>query len=1067
MEWANGWVESYLEALLSKGLSTEHVGKVNEAMDDVDADKNVYATYYLQQIMGLDEGGLWEAWSKARSSRATGTKDARLQYLSWRVWGMKQKRVKVRAEGRQHLEELPDEVVLVTEPDALEDEAGDGDGDAGRDIGSAVGLMALENRKAAGSLAVNDDVEVRLRPVDDVPLDVTGALKEKEDKLYIVLISMHGLVRGNKMELGRDPDTGGQVKYVVELARALADHPAVHRVDLLTRMIKDPSVDEEYGEPEECIQKGKGKAGGAYIIRMPCGPVTKYIRKEELWPHTREFADNGIQYVETIQASMSELGERCELYVIHGHYADAGEVASLMAQTLGVDMVLTGHSLGRNKLEHLIASSNVSLPAVEKTYNISRRIEGEERALDEAIMVLTSTQQEINQQWGLYNGYDKKLEDVCQRRKGPYHVPAMRVIPPGLDFTNLGAKEGEIDVSEDPPFWEQVFRFLQNPRKPVILAMSRPDTKKNITALVKAFGSKSVLRDLANLVLVMGNRDVIDSMAQGSRIVLEQVLKLIDAYDLYGSVAYPKQHKQSDISSIYCLPARTRGVFVNVALQEPFGLTLIEAGAMGVPIVATKNGGPVDIIHTLQNGILVDPTNTDEIADALLKILTDVPTWDEYSRNGVNNIMAYSWPAHCQKYLASIEREKTRRKNIKQITAFSGSWDNSKFNRMVDHAVGEGKGSPAADANIESMGLSFHDTPKLVDDTVLDFPLEGRMAEEEKDAGVPRIAKREKMFMFALDNHPMAKQALGLLRRAMKSAYGADSDDRETSNVGFGILSMLNYNATCSLLDYESIEIDDLDLIIANGGADVYVWAGQAGQEDMLSYEPYEIHINVNWDKQVVQRLLESIWKDDQKQTRLLKHVRKQTAFGFTPDSGPNHVLKEIEKEVKTRFDDLAVVDRIRARLRSKGVRAQIILQVDKTAAGKGVAPLLHVMPQRASRALAMRFVFERHGVDLENVVLVGVASSISASKTSPDQSESRKVGFVVSDMHDLIGGKQKVVLVPPTDETRVRVPTDRLDEQMIEKLKLYCGPDIYEDRVVLLEEGQTKYTQIAEYLTV
>lgn len=37
----------------------------------------------------------------------------------------------------------------------------------------------------------------------------------------------------------------------------------------------------------------------------------------------------------------------------------------------------------------------------------------------------------------------------------------------------------------------------------------------------------------------------------------------------------------------------TRGVFVNPALQEPFGLTVIEAAAHGVPTVATKNGGPV------------------------------------------------------------------------------------------------------------------------------------------------------------------------------------------------------------------------------------------------------------------------------------------------------------------------------------------------------------------------------------------------------------------------------------------------------------------------------------------
>ena len=51
----------------------------------------------------------------------------------------------------------------------------------------------------------------------------------------------------------------------------------------------------------------------------------------------------------------------------------------------------------------------------------------------------------------------------------------------------------------------------------------------------------------------------------------------------------------------------TRGVFVNIALQEPFGLTVIEAAAHGVPTVATKNGGPVDILATLHHGAAGGP----------------------------------------------------------------------------------------------------------------------------------------------------------------------------------------------------------------------------------------------------------------------------------------------------------------------------------------------------------------------------------------------------------------------------------------------------------------------------
>ena len=71
-----------------------------------------------------------------------------------------------------------------------------------------------------------------------------------------------------------------QVKYVVELARALAQHPAVYRVELMTRLIQDPQVDKEYGQAEECLfrPEGGGSLGGAYIIRLPCGKSEEYTR---------------------------------------------------------------------------------------------------------------------------------------------------------------------------------------------------------------------------------------------------------------------------------------------------------------------------------------------------------------------------------------------------------------------------------------------------------------------------------------------------------------------------------------------------------------------------------------------------------------------------------------------------------------------------------------------------------------------------------------------------------------------------------------------------------------------
>lgn len=219
-----------------------------------------------------------------------------------------------------------------------------------------------------------------------------------------------------------------------------------------------------------------------------------------------------------------------------------------------------------------------------------------------------------------------------------------------------------------------------------IIAPSHTLITQNIATLVRAFGEHPVLREVANLVLVMGNRENIESMAAGSQKVLDQVLRLIDAYDLYGSVAYPKRHASDDVTDIYRYAYRTNGVFVNIALQEPFGLTLvrqrtcvlfttmlcvciaatattvshthrqcylhmhrlrlthllshprsqIEAAAHGVPLVATTHGGPTDIIATLKSGYLVEPTDSAAVADHILRILGNQPLWQQLShRRGV------------------------------------------------------------------------------------------------------------------------------------------------------------------------------------------------------------------------------------------------------------------------------------------------------------------------------------------------------------------------------------------------------------------------------------------------
>lgn len=438
--------------------------------------------------------------------------------------------------------------------------------------------------------------------------------------LYIVLISVHGLIRGDDLELGRDADTGGQTTYVVELARALGELAEIERVDLFTRRVEDPNVSKDYAQPIEEL------GSGVQIVRLDAGP-NEYIKKEELWDHLNAFADNALDY-------LRDLGRNPD--IIHSHYADAGYVGVLLANGLGIHLVHTGHSLGRVKRRRLLASG-LKRDQIESRYHISRRVEAEENTLATAELVITSTSSEIDEQYGMYDHYKPEQ---------------MKVIPPGTDLIRFHPPQGD---EWDTPMAEQLARFLKAPDKPMILALSRPDERKNIATLIEAYGDSEELQELANLVIVAGNRDDIRDMAGGPQDVITDILLLIDRYDLYGKVAYPKHHRSQEVPLLYRLAASSHGVFINPALTEPFGLTLIEAAACGVPIVATENGGPQDIIAHCHNGELIDPLDHEAMSGALIRLLGDQKRWQELAANGLEGVQShYSWEAHAESYLQAL-----------------------------------------------------------------------------------------------------------------------------------------------------------------------------------------------------------------------------------------------------------------------------------------------------------------------------------------------------------------------------------------------------------------------------
>lgn len=446
-------------------------------------------------------------------------------------------------------------------------------------------------------------------------------MTQTTDGLYIALLSIHGLIRWRNLELGRDADTGGQTLYVVELAQALAKQPCVKHVDLITQRIVDDNVSPDYEAPIEKL------ADNLQIVRIDAGPEG-YLAKEELWDHLDFFTDNLTAFFR---------GNDTFPDIIHSHYADAGYVGSHLASQLGIPLIHTGHSLGRVKRSRLLASG-IKAQEIETRFNMSRRIEAEELTLATAERVITSTRQEIVEQYELYDHYTPDQ---------------MRVVPPGTDLNKFTPYTGRELLS---PLFTELTSHLKAPDKPIILALSRPDQRKNIASLIAAFGQSPSLQKIANLIIIAGNRDDIDELEDGAQEVFHELLVAIDRHDLYGKVTLPKHHQRDQVSLIYRIAAASGGVFVNPALTEPFGLTLLEAAACGLPIVATEDGGPQDIIANCKNGFLIDPLEPETITNGLLQLLEDLDLWEKCSKHGLVGVQEnYSWQAHAKRYLTIIK----------------------------------------------------------------------------------------------------------------------------------------------------------------------------------------------------------------------------------------------------------------------------------------------------------------------------------------------------------------------------------------------------------------------------
>ncbi|MBA7671308.1 Phosphatidyl-myo-inositol mannosyltransferase [subsurface metagenome] len=188
------------------------------------------------------------------------------------------------------------------------------------------------------------------------------------------------------------------------------------------------------------------------------------------------------------------------------------------------------------------------------------------------------------------------------------------IIPNGVDLEHFSPEVSPID------------QFVDD--KLNILFVSRLEKRKGLNYLLEAY--KQVKGEIPNSRLIIAG--------PGTRLrhKYEKWVRRNGVKDVVfvGYVSYDELPRYYKTADIFCVPATGR---------ESFGIILLEAMAVGKPIVATNIEGYAGLVADGVEGLLVPPKNKEQLAQALISLATDDSLRQEIGARGRIKASEYGW----------------------------------------------------------------------------------------------------------------------------------------------------------------------------------------------------------------------------------------------------------------------------------------------------------------------------------------------------------------------------------------------------------------------------------------
>ena len=182
--------------------------------------------------------------------------------------------------------------------------------------------------------------------------------------------------------------------------------------------------------------------------------------------------------------------------------------------------------------------------------------------------------------------------------------------------------------------------------KSVIISVGRLVHRKGQDKLISALPEIKTSVPNVHLVLVgVGpHQDYLEKLALK--------LNVSDCVTFIGRINYAELPKYICLGDIFAMPSRSRFFGLEV---EGLGIVYLEASACGLPVVGGKSGGAPDAVLVGETGVVVDGTNSSEIADACIELLNNPELCALMGANGRAWIIEnWRWEIWATRYAALL-----------------------------------------------------------------------------------------------------------------------------------------------------------------------------------------------------------------------------------------------------------------------------------------------------------------------------------------------------------------------------------------------------------------------------